>query len=98
MAIKAEPSGNYPIILVPEDSRAFPDHRSAIRELRKQWAAQAPADRTGYFIARVESFVEPDYEVAHHEELVPGLEGPPVEEAAVPRLEEAPVPRPRTGR
>ena len=76
MAIKTEPSGNYPFILVPEDSRAFPDHPSAIRELRKRWAAQEPAERIGYFIARVESFVEPDYEVGAHVEPVPVLAPP----------------------
>jgi hypothetical protein len=77
MAIKAEPSGNYPFILVPEDSRAFHDHASAIRELKKHWAAQNPAQRIGYFIARVETFVEPDYEVEAHEEPVTGLGSSP---------------------
>ena len=70
MAIKQAPSADYPIILVPEDSHAFRDNQSAKRELKRQWAAQRPAERVGYFIARVESFVEPDYEVDAHEEPV----------------------------
>ena len=75
MAIKATPSGDYPIILVPEDSLAFRDHPSAIRELKKQWAAQQPAQRVGYFIAKVESYVEADYQVQANETPVGG--GPP---------------------
>jgi hypothetical protein len=70
MAIKATPSADYPFILVPEDSLAFRDHPSAIRELTKQWAAQQPANRIGYFIARVESYVEADYEVEATETAV----------------------------
>jgi hypothetical protein len=71
MAIKATPSEDYPIILVPEDSTAYRDHASAIRELKRIWAAQAPADRVGYFIARVKSYVEADYEVDAYETPIP---------------------------
>jgi hypothetical protein len=67
MAMKATPSDEFPFVLVPEDTPAFRDRRSAIRELKKTWAAERAADRVGYFIARVESFVEADYEVQANE-------------------------------
>jgi hypothetical protein len=79
MAIKATPSCDYPFVLVPEDQPAFRDHASAKRELKRQWAAQEPADRSGYFLAKVEDFLEPDYGIEVHQEPVcppsPGGEG-----------------------
>jgi hypothetical protein len=63
MAIKATPSDGYLFILVSEDTQAFSDEKSAIRELKKRWAAQHPAERVGYFIGKVEKYVEPDYAV-----------------------------------
>jgi len=72
MSINATPSGDYPFVLVREDLLAFRDHSSALRELKKQWAAQAPGARVSYFIARVETYVEPDYEVEAHETPVGG--------------------------
>jgi hypothetical protein len=67
MSIHRTPSREYPFVLVGEDAPAFRDHRSAVRELKRRWAAQEPADRVGHFVARVETYVEPDYEVEAEE-------------------------------
>jgi uncharacterized membrane protein YgcG len=77
MAIQATPSHDYPIILVSEDTQAFRDHPSAIRELKKRWAAQEPAKRVGYFIAEVKTYVEADYDVkaAETDVIAPGGRG-----------------------
>jgi hypothetical protein len=50
-------------ILVPEDHPAFRNKKAAIRDAKKRWAAQEPAERIGHFIAKVESYLEPDYEI-----------------------------------
>jgi hypothetical protein len=57
------PSKEYPYILVPEDHPAFRNKKAAIRDAKKRWAAQEPAERIGHFIAKVESYLEPDYEI-----------------------------------
>ena len=72
MSIHKTPSREYPFVLVSEDAPAFRDHRSAVRELKRQWAAQEPADRVGHFVAKVETYVEPDYEVKAEETPVNG--------------------------
>jgi hypothetical protein len=72
MSIHKTPSGEYSFVLVSEDAHAFRDHRSAVRELKRQWAAQEPADRVGHFVARVATYVEPDYEVEAEETPVNG--------------------------
>ena len=60
---KGAPSREYPYVLVPEDQLAFDDPESAVREAKRQWAAQEPAQRIGYFIAMIQAYAEPDYEV-----------------------------------
>ena len=72
MSIHKTPSREYPFVLVSEDAPAFRDHRSAVRELKRRWAAQEPADRVGHFVAKVETYVEPDYEVEAEETPVNG--------------------------
>jgi hypothetical protein len=72
MSIQKTPSREYPFVLVSEDALAFSDQRSAIRELKRRWAAQEPADRAGHFVAKVETYVEPDYEVDAEETPVNG--------------------------
>ena len=72
MPITEQPSSEYPFVLIPEDQPAFRDPGSAIRALKKQWAAQTPAERVGYFICRVVGYVEADYEVDAHETPING--------------------------
>jgi hypothetical protein len=72
MSIHKTASREYPFVLVSEDALAFRDHRSAVRELKRRWAAQEPADRVGHFVARVETYVEPDYGVEAEETPVNG--------------------------
>ena len=84
MPIKATPSWDYPFVLVSEECPAYRDHASAIRELKKKWAAQEKAERVGYFIARVETYVEPDYEVRACEAPVCPPCPPPVCEPCPP--------------
>jgi hypothetical protein len=60
---KGTPSKECPYVLVPEDQVAFDDPVSAVREAKRQWAAQEPAQRIGYFIAMIQAYAEPDYEV-----------------------------------
>lgn len=71
------PSCEYPFVLVPEDHPAFRDHASAKRYLKKQWAAQQPAQRVSYFLAKVECLVEPDYGIGVHQEPICPQERPP---------------------
>jgi hypothetical protein len=72
MSIHKTASREYPFVLVSEDSLAFRDHPSAVRELKRRWAAQEPADRVGHFVAKVETYVEPDYGVEAKETPVNG--------------------------
>jgi hypothetical protein len=64
------PSCEYPFILVPEDHPAFRDHASAKRYLQKTWAAQEPAERVSYFLAKVQDLCEPDYGIKVHQEPI----------------------------
>jgi hypothetical protein len=87
-ASRITPSCEYPFVLVPEDHPAFRDHASAKRHLKKEWAAQQPAERVSYFLAKVECLVEPDYEIRVHQEPI----CPQEEEPATARPEGARTP------
>jgi hypothetical protein len=67
---RGEPSREYPYVFVPDDFDAFSSKEAAIREAKRRWAAQQPAQRTGFFIAKILSYVEPDYEIDHEETLI----------------------------
>jgi hypothetical protein len=55
-------------------------------ETQKNWAAQEPAERIGYFIAKVESFIEPDYGIEVAETPISEIEDDPSEiESKTPR-------------
>jgi hypothetical protein len=70
------PSNEYRYVLVPEDHPAFRNKKAAIRNAKKNWAAQQPAERIGYFIAKVESFIEPDYGIKVIETPISEVEEP----------------------
>jgi hypothetical protein len=95
MPIKATPSWDYPFVLVSEDWPAHRDHASAIRALKKKWAAEEKAERVGYFIARVETYVEPDYEFQTCETPVcPPCPPPVCEPCPPPVCQPCPPPEP----
>jgi hypothetical protein len=57
-----KPSKEYPFVYVGEDHAAFRSKRAAVRDIKRRWAAQDEAERNAYYIARVETFVEPEYD------------------------------------
>jgi hypothetical protein len=79
------PSKEYPYVLVPEDHPAFRNKKAAIRNAKKNWAAQEPAERIGYFIAKVESFIEPDYGIEVAETPISEIVEPSEIESKTPR-------------
>jgi hypothetical protein len=63
MANIGTPSQENPWIVVSEDHPAFRNESAAIRHIKKQWAAQSPAERDRHVLAKIQQFVDPDYDV-----------------------------------
>jgi hypothetical protein len=69
-----KPSKDYQYVLIPEDFDAFRSKAAAIRQLKRQWANQEVGQRVGWFIAKVEFYEEPDYEIKSEETPIEQVE------------------------
>jgi hypothetical protein len=68
------PSEDYQYVLIDEDHAAFRDPQAAKREANRRYAAQTPAQRGVWYIAKVTSYVEPDYGLTSKELSLSGKE------------------------
>ena len=57
------PSKDYQFVLIREDFDAFRSKAAAVKEVKRKWANQEPRERVGWFVAKVETYYEPDYEI-----------------------------------
>jgi hypothetical protein len=57
-----KPSQEFPFVYVSEDHLAFRTKKAAVRDIKKRWAAQDEAERKAFYIANVETLVEPEYD------------------------------------
>jgi hypothetical protein len=66
------PSREYAFVVISEDDTAYRSKEDAERGLKRKWAPQAPGERVGYFIAKIVSYFEPEYDFEVHETPMDG--------------------------
>ena len=63
MANTGTPSRENPWIVVSENHPAFKNKKAAIRHVKKEWAAQSAAQRDRHVLAKINEFIDSDYDV-----------------------------------
>ena len=56
-------SREYPFVLIREECDAFSTKAEAIKQAERQWTATHPSHRVAYYIAKAESYIEPEGQV-----------------------------------
>lgn len=71
-----EPSEDYQWVLIPDEFDAFRTKEAAVKEAKRRWANQQPGERAGWFTAKIQSYLEPDYEIDVDETPIGGGASP----------------------
>jgi hypothetical protein len=53
-------SKEYPCVLIREECDAFSTKKEAIKQAERQWTATHPHHRVPYYVAKAESYIEPE--------------------------------------